>query len=150
MTRINDLADRFFEKTKEAESGCIEWTGGRFRSGYGSFDVAGQSLRAHRVAWLLAYGEIFSDMHVLHKCDNPGCVNVQHLYLGTHDTNMRDKVVKKRWRGNTKITRENIAKIRELYATGNFTQQEIAGQFHLSDSRVSDYVRGIDPLHFND
>jgi hypothetical protein len=49
----------------------------------------------HRVAWFLEHGE-WPDDHVLHRCDNPGCVNIRHLFLGTHSDNMRDRGAKGR------------------------------------------------------
>jgi len=81
---------------------CHVWTGGRMPApfDYGSIytghrDGWKQTARTHRVAWFLATGEIPA-MQVLHRCDNPPCVNVDHLFLGTHDDNMEDKRAKGR------------------------------------------------------
>lgn len=85
------LADRFAEKTRpDPSSGCIVWTATRDRCGYGRIRVGNGHEGAHRVAWVLEHGEIPGGLHVLHRCDNPPCVNVAHLYLGTHSDNMRD------------------------------------------------------------
>lgn len=68
--------------------GCHTWTALRDRHGYGSF---GRHDRAPRVAWILAGRVIPDGMHVLHRCDNPPCVRLEHLWLGTHTDNMRDR-----------------------------------------------------------
>ena len=79
----------------EPMSGCTLWIGAVVR-GYGSCSFRGRSCRAHRVAWILANGEIPAGMCVLHRCDNPSCVNVAHLRLGTQYANMQDMIAKGR------------------------------------------------------
>lgn len=93
------VTERFFSYTKEVpdknpwvDTPCLEWQGYRGRWGYGRFKYKGQTL-AHRVTWLLAYGEIPTGALVLHICRNPACVNVDHLYLGTDADNMTDQIV---------------------------------------------------------
>lgn len=90
----------FYENMRLKEStGCLEWTGHRYPQGYGRcLAVIGEpeTLRAHRRAWEMKHGEIPKGMDVLHKCDNPSCVNVDHLFLGTDIDNTRDKQSKKR------------------------------------------------------
>ena len=75
---------------------CWIWTGARDRDGYGCYDLEGHHTRAHRVSWRIYHGEIPSGLWVLHHCDNPCCVNPEHLFLGTHLDNMRDMVSKGR------------------------------------------------------
>ena len=76
---------------------CTVWKGCiRKDSGYGQAYYKGKHVRAHRMAWEEAHGPIPEGMQVLHKCDNKPCVNVDHLFLGTHDDNMKDKVAKGR------------------------------------------------------
>src|SRR5687768_5479110 len=71
-------------------SGCIEWTGSKNEKGYGLIGVNGVTKKVHRIRWELLYGTIPSGKHVLHKCDNRACINISHLFLGTHDDNMTD------------------------------------------------------------
>jgi hypothetical protein len=80
---------RFWSKVDKTE-GCWEWRAHRNEDGYGQIGVGGKVWRAHRLAWTLVHGEISAGQHVLHACDNPGCVNPAHLRLGTHDDNMDD------------------------------------------------------------
>lgn len=81
---------------------CWPWCGATSPKGYGKFSTGPRRtrkfLRAHRFAWELSNGEIPQGMQVLHACDNPGCCNPRHLFLGTNDDNVRDKVSKGRQR----------------------------------------------------
>jgi HNH endonuclease len=77
---------------------CIEWSGGKNKSGYGRKWHKGRVLLAHRVAWIETHGPIPDGMCVLHRCDVRSCVNVEHLFLGTQADNMRDMAEKGRAR----------------------------------------------------
>lgn len=70
---------------------CWEWRWSTNPDGYGEIRIGGKKMRAHRVAYHVAYGEDPGRRHVLHSCDNPPCVNPGHLRLGTHTDNMRDR-----------------------------------------------------------
>lgn len=83
--------------------GCWNWTKSRTPEGYGHLHIHCKYWYAHRFSWVLHYGNIPEHLHVLHKCDNPGCVNPEHLFLGTHQDNMHDRDLKGRGRhGNSK------------------------------------------------
>lgn len=71
---------------------CVEWTGARGRGGYGVRSFEGKFWRVHRLAWTQAHGPIPKGLVIRHKCDNPPCYNPDHLILGTHADNVRDKI----------------------------------------------------------
>lgn len=91
------LLDRFLAKIQKTET-CWLWTAGRCSSKatYGAFYFEGRDQPAHRVSWILRNGTIPKGLHVLHHCDTPLCVNPEHLFLGTPQDNMTDKVKKNR------------------------------------------------------
>lgn len=98
---FGDPVARFHESYRVDDSGCWVWKKATVR-GYGVLSAGGvrtvgqdRSL-AHRYSWTLANGPIPDGLLVLHKCDNPPCVNPAHLFLGTHGDNARDKIAKGR------------------------------------------------------
>lgn len=104
--------------TLDAETGCWNWARGRDRDGYGKIKVYGRSLRAHRHAWECAKGPIPEGGILCHRCDNPACVNVEHLFVGSHQDNHSDRSRKGRTasgerHGRAKLTAQQVAEIRE-------------------------------------
>jgi len=90
-------SDRFQSMLYCRDNGCLEFMGYRGKKGYGSFRFKGRrNFPAHRFAWIEKHGAIPADMCVLHRCDNPACCNVRHLFLGTNDDNVADKIAKGR------------------------------------------------------
>lgn len=90
--------DVFDSRYRVMPSGCWEWTGGRHSYGYGVFMLPGSDkhVRAHRYSYERTYGPIPDGLVVMHKCDNPPCVNPDHLQLGTKRDNIWDAVIKGR------------------------------------------------------
>lgn len=112
---MNNLENRFwFKVDKGNPSDCWEWQGSRSQSGigYGEFWIDGHIVQASRKAWEFTNGPIPEGKCVLHKCDNRGCVNPGHLFLGSQSENIIDMVKKGRCY-NRKVTDETVRYIRE-------------------------------------
>lgn len=102
MVQTKTVEERFEERfIPEPNSGCWLWIGEIDAYGYGSLFLFKERvsrgnwrkirIKVHRQSWKIHRGEIHSGMEVCHSCDMPGCVNPEHLYLGTHRQNMDDR-----------------------------------------------------------
>jgi hypothetical protein len=144
--------DRFWGRVRKGP-GCWVWLGSCSGRGYGSLSFEGKrSARAHRVSWVLANGPIPDGLFVCHKCDNPPCVRLDHLFLGTHDENMTDMTDKGRRFNNfavnvyphpgesngfAKLTEVEVRTIRQMYSgRGGWTFQKLADKFHVSKKLI--------------
>jgi hypothetical protein len=97
MFRMSAIRTKFLSKiSKSDETGCWEWTAGKTGKGYGAFSINGKNRPAHRVSYELFKEPIPDGLFICHRCDNPGCVNPGHLFLGTHQDNMDDRSAKGR------------------------------------------------------
>lgn len=96
------MKERFLNKViiKSSEE-CWEWKAS-YRGKYGVFKFNKKTIDAHRISYILFKGEIPKNMYVCHTCDNPKCVNPNHLFLGTHSDNMKDAFNKGRLKIPTK------------------------------------------------
>lgn len=142
----------FWEKVEKKENGCWEWTGARYKSGYGQlkrYKLAKNAISAHRYVWYLKYGKFPDDM-LCHKCDNPPCVNPDHLFEGTHQDNMDDMVKKGRHNspdqagkanGNSVLNDTKVIEIKELIKEG-LNNTEIAAEYGVTHSNISCIRRG--------
>lgn len=90
-----EAAERLSAKLT-SDGDCLIWRGYTLPKGYGLISYQGKPMQTHRLAWKLAFGEIPPEMHVLHTCDNPPCCNPEHLFLGTNQDNIDDKMRKGR------------------------------------------------------
>lgn len=142
----NSIQERFWSKvTKASGANCWLWSGRRTSLGYGAFDVGRGIKPAHRFAWELTHGPIKRGpkrMCVCHHCDTPHCVRPDHLFLGTHSDNMRDKAMKGRAPGrdqrgsinaSAKLTDANVYAIR----ADRRPQAEIARDYKVTQSMIS-------------
>lgn len=106
FTRTTPIEDRFWSQVSQGDvQECWEWQSCLNPNGYGRIGHGGRGGRkcaAHRVSWEIHYGAIPDSLWVLHKCDNPACVNPNHLFLGSHQDNMDDMIAKGRaaWQKN--------------------------------------------------
>lgn len=131
---------RFLKFIEEVDSGCIVWTSTKNRQGYGKFFYKNKQYPAHRASLELFNGiDAGSDL-VLHKCDNPSCVNPEHLYVGTHKQNVKDAMVRDRWVGHVRLSARTVREIKERYAFGGITQQKLADEYGIHQTQVSKYV----------
>lgn len=136
---------RFWQRVHVAGADeCWEWLGRRNPKGYGSIDIGARgSRRAHRVAYELTRGRIPEGQLVCHRCDNPGCVNPRHLFIGTPADNMADMIGKGRAKAPVpKLIIEDVHRIREMLKSG-LSQTRIADAFGVNQTHVSRIARGV-------
>jgi hypothetical protein len=136
------LEDRFWAYVDKSGD-CWEWTGYRDTNGYGRLNVKNRPLLAHRLSWEFSRGKITPKEYVCHRCDNPRCVNPDHLFIGDQQDNMDDKMAKGRHNygvslgekhGCAKLNSDQVLAIRA--ATG--TISEIARRFGMSRTQTRD------------
>lgn len=139
---VTDPIQRFWNRVdKGPKRDCWEWKAGRDGHGYGMYNLNGRVRHAHVVAWVITFGEVPKRVCVCHHCDNRGCCNPSHLFLGTNRQNAEDMANKGRSAHGErhamhKLTKEQVNTIRELYASGGITQRRIAGMFNIDRSNV--------------
>lgn len=133
----SDPKVRFYNFVYKSESGCWEWTGSKL-NGYGTFQAATKlTVRAHRHSYEIHKGEIPEGLFICHKCDNPGCVNPDHLFAGTPQENMDDMVSKGRsthgrsW--HQKLNQDQVRAIRK----DTRLNREIAEEYGIAQPTVS-------------
>lgn len=141
--KMFDIQKRFWSKVDKSGS-CWVWKAGKFPNGYGSFWMNGKSIGAHTCSWRFHFGKVPPGKYVLHSCDNPSCVNPEHLFLGTHGDNMKDKATKGRQtRGidvNTcKLSESDVIEIRNLFLCG-IDQLSISSNYGVSRRTINHIV----------
>ena len=145
--RKNDMA-RFFAHVDKSQD-CWIWTGHKDKHGYGSLSYEGKHWKTHRLSYYLTHGSIPDGMGVLHKCDNPSCVNPDHLFVGTQSTNVADMKSKLRCAygeksGTAKLTWQQASEIRQLYVPGKRgSAVSLADQFGVGRQQIVRVAMGI-------
>lgn len=130
------VEDRFQAKVMKTES-CWEWLATHNGRGYGLFRVDGTYQLAHRVSYTLYKGAIPQGLLVRHTCDNPNCVNPDHLEVGTNYDNRQDMMKRGRC-PSSKLTPEQVKEIREILKSNHGrTLKDIGSQFGVSRQVIS-------------
>lgn len=140
---------RFMDKISKRKDGCWDWKSAFFNDGYGYFSYGSRkegnyrTYRAHRFSYLLFKGEIPEEICVCHTCDNPKCVNPNHLFLGSRSDNTRDMYNKGRGvnnrgenHGMSKLKEKDIKLIFKLRKKG-LTQAVIGRNFGVGQDSIS-------------
>lgn len=135
---------RFFSYVQVGSADeCWIWTGKLTVRGYGQFWFKGRSVRAHRWSYLHHHGPIPEGLVVRHRCDNPSCVNPNHLLVGTHLDNMADAVERSRHRrgkeNGSKLSDRQVQEVRRRAADGE-KQKDLAPAFGVSTSLIQQIV----------
>jgi DNA-binding XRE family transcriptional regulator len=146
---------RFWNKVQKGKRDeCWLWLGGINSTGRGIFWFNGNSVHAHRVAWILTNGPIPQNKWILHHCDNGPCVNPKHLFIGDHAANMRDMIAKGRQadqRGENshraKLASSQVKKIRRRWKPYIYSQQKLANEYGVSRSAIQAVLDGRNWKH---
>ena len=129
-------------------TGCWEWNGARHRQGYGHIQIDGVVLLAHRVSLEAHTGPIPEGLIACHLCDNPPCINPDHLYAGTYSENSIDRHArgpKNQPRGDAHwhvtIPESERVKLRERYALGGVTHRALAAEYGVHRVTIGRILR---------
>jgi len=141
---------KFLRNFKVMESGCWEWVKSKSPGGYGSFSVFRRQVSASRASWIINNGEIGPGLCICHKCDNPPCVNPNHLFVGTVIDNVNDRHFKKRdakqcgeSHPGVKLKSKEVFEIRMKFKTGRFTKTDLGKEFGVHRAMIRRIVTGI-------
>lgn len=140
--------DEILGRCTRNENGCLLWAGTLDRAGYGI--IAGDAednwkqLRASHLVYEKFVAPIPDGQYVLHRCDNPPCVEPDHLWLGSKKENMLDMVQKGRGGIHSpyKLTEDDVRAIRQHYTTEHISQEKLGAAFGINQRTVSRIVRG--------
>lgn len=150
--KLHDLAvkagDRLTTRFTVTSNGCYEWSWGRFAHGYGAISVDGRPYKAHRLIYFLYNPDADENLQVLHTCDNPPCINIAHLYLGTASNNMQDRKAaghQPNFKGENhpgaKLTEQQVSMILVESITGS-TDSQIAGRYGVGRKTINNIILG--------
>lgn len=137
------LIERFNLKYRKDDSGCWIWTASVAGKGYGQIKLPGQrkQIYAHRLSYMIHKGEDPGKKHICHTCDNPRCVNPEHLFIGTSQDNHDDMKAKGRHTfgeksATVKLTEKQVEQIMDMLKA-NVPQTRIAKAFNVHQTTIS-------------
>lgn len=132
------MTPKDFLKHITATEGCVVWTGGVAKNGYGMVHINSHTYSAHKAAYMLTKGDVPKGMDVCHSCDNRLCINPDHLFLGNRQTNMLDALQK----GNlTQLFYEGEAWLMRHLYFGGISMRTIARMFLTNHKMVGKILR---------
>jgi len=141
----------------DPNSGCWLWLGSVNEHNYGRVIYKGKRIYAHRHSWEAFNGEIPEGLKVLHKCDNPLCINPDHLFLGTQSDNMKDKVSKNRQHrlkgedhGQSTLTDKDVLEIRNKYIPRKYTAKILSKEYNTSIQNIRSILYRRSWRHLNE
>lgn len=145
LSPLPKLKARLLGKYLVSAAGCWEYTGGLDRCGYGKFAVGKRRLGAHKVSYVVHVGSVGPGQVVMHTCDNPSCINPDHLRLGTVRDNVSDCINKNRF--NATGLSKNRGPLRKIVGWNDQEVLEFADVYALkqagfSDGHVSEVANG--------
>lgn len=117
---------------------CWEWKGNTDWYGYGVLKFEGKTIRAHRAMWEKTHQKAMPrNRNALHKCDNPPCVNPDHIWPGTQAENVFDMHRKGRNSAGRTLTEAQVTEMKRLYRTGKYRQRDVETLFNSSKGQMS-------------
>ncbi len=140
---MDSVKNKLLEATKitSGPGGCWVWTAGKGIGGYGRMRVGLKTRYTHRLSYEIYCGPIAKGLHVLHRCDNPSCINPEHLFLGTHAQNMADRDAKgrqARQSGETNpLAKLSEADVLAIKSAKGLRQRELAEKYGVSRGHIS-------------
>ena len=150
------LKDRFWEKVDvRGPDDCWEWLACKVKGGYGFLSVNSKHQYATHILFYIRNGHWpLKGRTANHNCDNPGCLNPKHLYLGTQKSNARDREERGRGnqakgeqQGNAKLTEKEVREIKRLLEQGDMSQTEIGDMFGVICGQISNINTGKNWSH---
>lgn len=149
----DSLNDYLTRNSKKQMNGCWEWTSSKRRRGYGNAGSCEWAKQyntglAHRLAYICYKGEFDYTLFVCHHCDNPSCINPQHLFLGTHKENMKDMLLKGRKNNESgeKAANAKLTKDQAIYILRNMetiSAWELSTKFNVCRQTIQNVWNGI-------
>ena len=166
MEDIDSIKSRLLSKTIiDPITGCWNWMGGIRSCGYGGIKIANKTYLTHRISYQVHIGDIADGMFVCHKCDNPSCINPEHLFLGDNYINILDASIKNRLAtgskngahthkekvrkgsmiGTAKLTENQVLEIRSMYKI--IPQKQLAKNYGVSRGTIQNIHEGRNWKH---